>query len=89
MVTNYFTGELLSEKIFREGKVAVEEAVSIFTGILEGLKYLHHMRLIHNDITPKNVMLRAILRSKPDGDACARALEEYRAARAFLLGGEH
>lgn len=57
MVTNYFTGELLSEKIFREGKVAVEEAVSIFTGILEGLKYLHHMRLIHNDITPRNVML--------------------------------
>ena len=47
------------------------------------------LELIDPDDTPKNVMLRAILRSKPDGDAYARALEEYRAARAFLLGGEH
>ena len=46
------------------------------------------LELIDPDDTPKNVMLRAILREKPDTAACVRALEEYRAARAFLLGGE-
>ena len=46
------------------------------------------LELIDPDDTPKNVMLRAILREKPDTATCARALEEYRAARAFLLGGD-
>ncbi len=46
------------------------------------------LELIDPDDTPKNIMLRAILREKPNAAACARAMEEYRTARAFLLGGE-
>ena len=46
------------------------------------------LELIDPDDTPKNVMLRAILRERPDPDVTARALKEYSAARAFLLGGE-
>lgn len=57
MVTNYFNGELLSEKIYREGRISQDEALVIFSGILEGLKYIQQKRLIHNDITPRNIML--------------------------------
>ena len=48
------------------------------------------LELIDPDDTPKNVMLRALRR--PDADRLTaereRAMAEYRAARAFLLGGE-
>ena len=48
------------------------------------------LELIDPDDTPKNVMLRAIRRPDADKDtkAKANAMEEYRAAREFLLGGD-
>lgn len=56
-VTNYFSGELLAEKVAREGKMTSEQALKIFRGILEGLQYMHQHGLYHNDITPRNIML--------------------------------
>ena len=46
------------------------------------------LELIDPDDTPKNIMLRAILRTDNDTAARERAMHEYREARAFLLGGE-
>lgn len=46
------------------------------------------LELIDPDDTPKNIMLRAILRTDNDTAAREQAMAEYRAARAFLLGGE-
>ncbi len=57
MITVYFSGELLNEKIKLNGHIAPQEATEIFKGILEGLKYLHDRDLLHNDITPQNIML--------------------------------
>ena len=57
MVTSYFTGNLLADVIQRKGKLDVNDALSIYKGILAGLKYLHEHRLCHNDITPRNIML--------------------------------
>lgn len=57
MVTVYFSGELLSDKIKQAGELQPDEAVEIFKGILNGLNYLHRQGLLHNDITPQNIML--------------------------------
>lgn len=57
VVTNYFSGELLSDKLAREGKLPVKDAVRILKDVLEGLKYMHERRYFHNDITPRNIML--------------------------------
>ncbi|MBR2464782.1 MAG: SAM-dependent methyltransferase [Clostridia bacterium] len=46
------------------------------------------LELIDPDDTPKNIMLRAILRTDSDPAARERAMREYREARAFLLGGD-
>ena len=48
------------------------------------------LELIDPDDTPKNVMLRAIRRedAEKDTEKKRKALAEYEAARAFLLGGE-
>jgi len=57
VVTNYFSGELLADKLQREGALQIDEAVSILKDVLEGLKYMHERHLFHNDITPRNIML--------------------------------
>ena len=44
------------------------------------------LELIDPDETPKNIMLRAILRRTPDQAAMEKALAEYHATRRFLLG---
>lgn len=59
VVTEYYEGELLEEKLNREGTLLVQEAVNVFKGIVQGLDYLHsqYPPLIHNDITPRNILL--------------------------------
>ena len=57
ITTPYFEGELLEDKLHREGTLPREEAIRIFKGILEGLQYLHSLNLVHNDITPRNIMM--------------------------------
>ena len=59
LVANYFSGELLSEMLQREGKLDKETATKIFMEMLQGLQYLHNSPgvLLHNDINPTNVML--------------------------------
>lgn len=65
-VTNYFSGELLAEKVAREGKMTPEQALKIFRGILEGLQYMHQHDLFHNDITPRNIMLPNTTNGTPE-----------------------
>ncbi len=67
-LTNYFSGELLAERIQREGKLNTEAALQIFRELLEGLKYLHEQSpsLSHNDITPRNIMLTATTEGTPE-----------------------
>ena len=59
-LTNYFSGELLVERIHREGHLSEEEAMNIFSDILSALQYLYlqNPALCHNDITPRNIMFR-------------------------------
>ena len=64
-LTNYFHGELLSERIRREGKLSCDEALRIYRQMLEALQFMHELSpsLSHNDITPRNIMIA------PDGAA--------------------
>lgn len=57
VVTTYFNGEVLADKIAREGAFGQDKAVSIIKDILAGLKSLHEVNIVHNDITPANIML--------------------------------
>ena len=66
MVTNYFTGDVLSDIIAREGPFDEEKATKIFIGILEGLKCLHDTGICHNDITPSNIMLSESMDGVPE-----------------------
>ena len=66
VVTTYFTGEVLAEKIAREGVLHQEKAMEVFMGILEGLKALHEANVCHNDITLNNIMLSKNMNGAPE-----------------------
>jgi len=66
LVTNYFTGEVLADKIAKEGHIEPDKAIAIFRGILEGLKCLHDAGICHNDITPSNIMLSNTMDGAPE-----------------------
>ena len=67
-VSNYFSGDVLAERGGRQGPLSEDEAVKIFRGILEGLKYLHTQSpvLCHNDLDPTNIMLSEVNGLEPE-----------------------
>ena len=67
-LTNYFSGEVLAERIQREGHLSETDALKIFHELLGGLKYLHEQSpaLFHNDITPRNIMLSGTTDGVPE-----------------------
>ena len=58
-VTEYISGETLSEKIIRDGDLSVYEIKTIAKSVLSALQYLHSLPtpIIHNEITIQNIML--------------------------------
>ena len=66
-VTDYFMGDILSDKLMREGAFPEEKALAIFRGIIVGLGYLHSQTpsLCHNDLDPSNIMLSDTIEDLP------------------------
>lgn len=59
LVFDFISGETLAERLNRDDDMSVYEAKNIAIGILNGLKFMHGLSnpLIHNEITPDNIML--------------------------------
>ena len=60
LVTEFYQGELLNESVEKDGVFDVEDATQITLCVLSGLKYMHSKALLHNDITPSNIMLKEL-----------------------------
>lgn len=60
LIREYVEGKRLSDVLNGGKRYTWEEAIPIFRQVLEGLASLHHQVpvVIHNDITPRNVLLR-------------------------------
>lgn len=51
------SGETLADRLDRLGPMKVDEALSIFKKVAEGLSYIHIKGLVHKDLKPGNIML--------------------------------
>lgn len=61
LITNFFTGRLISEQLGSGKLYDWDEAKAIMVNVLAGLVYLHEaLNLTHNDITPRNILLEQV-----------------------------
>jgi len=58
-VMPYVEGETLRDRLTREGRFPVEEAVRITSEVADALGYAHQAGLVHRDIKPENILLQA------------------------------
>lgn len=58
-VTDYFTGDVLADRLARNGKMSEDEALRVFRSLMAALQYMHAKApaICHNDITPANIVL--------------------------------
>lgn len=59
IVFDFISGETAAERVGREQGCSAKDAKLIVDGVLEGLKFLHHLPtpILHNEVTIQNVML--------------------------------
>src|SRR6266566_3257019 len=55
----YVEGESLRQRLTRERRLPVAEAVSIACDVAEALSYAHAKNIVHRDIKPENILLEA------------------------------
>jgi serine/threonine protein kinase len=60
IVMAYYAGQTLRQRL-RQGRLPIDEAISIGTSVVDGLTAAHARGIVHRDITPDNIMLT------PDG----------------------
>lgn len=58
LITAFYQGQLLDQSVEKDGVFDLEDAVQITLCVLNGLRYMHSKALLHNDITPSNIMLK-------------------------------
>jgi len=56
-VMPYIEGESLRERLQREGKLAVDEAIRLTDHVASALSYAHQRGVIHRDIKPENILI--------------------------------
>lgn len=57
IVMEYLEGETLKERLEREEKIPLDEALNITMPIIEALKEVHSEGILHRDISPDNIFL--------------------------------
>ena len=74
-VMEYVEGETVTEKLKREGPLALDDAVNILLQTVEGLSYANARGIIHRDIKPSNLMLTRDFRVKIADFGLAKMIE--------------
>jgi len=53
----YVDGEDVNDRLKREGRLPLEDALRVVEGVARGLNYAHKHGIIHRDIKPDNIMV--------------------------------
>jgi serine/threonine protein kinase/tetratricopeptide (TPR) repeat protein len=84
-VMPFVEGETLRQRMDREGRIALDDAIRITRDVLDALDYAHRREVIHRDIKPENVLLQGSYALLADF-GIARAVGEAGSARLTQTG---
>src|SRR3954464_7271678 len=59
LVMEFVEGESLGQKLEREGRMGEADAIRIIAQVAQGLHRAHKQGLIHRDVKPDNILIRA------------------------------
>src|SRR5688572_4561991 len=76
----YVEGESLRERLRREGRLSIDEALRITGEVASALEYAHARRVVHRDIKPENILLSTSGHAFVADFGVAYALDEARSA---------
>jgi len=89
LVMDYEEGETLSNRLKREGTLSESALLAIILPILNGLRTLHSVSILHRDIKPGNIYLR--LNGSPVlidfGSAKQHQVEQTRSVTTMVTAG--
>ena len=77
-VMPYVTGDSLRQRLHRDGKIPLEEALHITIEVADALNYAHGRGVVHRDVKPGNILLES-------GHAL---VTDFGIARAISAAGE-
>ncbi len=69
-------GETLRERVRREGRLEIDEAIDVTIAIARALSVAHAAGIVHRDVKPHNVMIAATGEIKVTDFGIARTSEE-------------
>ncbi|MES2521407.1 MAG: protein kinase [Gemmatimonadota bacterium] len=78
-VMEYVPGESLRERLNRESKFSVDDAIPVLRDLALALDYAHAGGIVHRDVKPENVLL--------DGESGRAMLMDFGVARALANEG--
>lgn len=58
LVTEFYKGNLLSDIVAPDSVLGTDDAILITLCVLTGLGHIHSLAMMHNDITPSNIILQ-------------------------------
>ena len=84
-VMPFVEGESLRQRLAREGRLALDDALAIVRQVASALDYAHRQQIVHRDIKPENVMLHEGVAMVTDF-GIAKALEAAGSAHMTATG---
>jgi tRNA A-37 threonylcarbamoyl transferase component Bud32/tetratricopeptide (TPR) repeat protein len=88
-VMPFVEGESLADRLAREGRLPVEDAVQIAREVADGLEHAHAHGVVHRDVKPANILLKeghALLADFGIAQAAAGAEETKLTGSGMYLG---
>lgn len=91
IVMEFMDGETLKDRVRREGRLSMEEAVRIASEICSGLQHAHENNIVHRDIKPQNILINKEGTAKVADFGIARAVTSSTVTMgdASVIGSVH